>query len=241
MRTKLMLNLCFPLFPLFIVGCGYHYFAGDLIPQSETIQAAKMVVRDDRSVAYVHERLEISLRPVTDEELNRNWPEASNMGLKSTNPYTYGNWKDPVTNHTPRRFSVFLLKVKNYTYPKVQVDPAKVKIVSQNGREYSSLSMLELEEYYYPYVRGYAGVAHNRFEARKDILRATLYAGDVIFSGQESEGYVVFPQLHPDVREIAVFINDVVLRFNILDEPVETTDLVSRFHRDVYKARQPRS
>ena len=241
MRRKLLLSLCFVLFPVFIVSCGYHYFASDLTPQSETIQAPKMVVRDDGSVSYIHERLEISLRPVTDGELNRKWPEASNEGIKSTNPYTYGNWKDPVTNHTPRRFTVLLLKVKNYTYPKIQVDPAKIKIVSKNGREYSSLSMLELEEYYYPYVRGYAGIEHNRFEARKDILRATLGSGDVIFSGQESEGYVVFPLLHPDVREIAVFIDGVVLRFNVLGEPVETTDLGFRFRRDVYKARRPHS
>lgn len=237
MSKKLFLTL---VLPLFIFGCGYHYFAGDLMPQSRSFQTAGMAVRDDGSVAYIHERLEISLRPVTDEELNRRFPEASNEEIKSTNPYTYGNWKDPVTGNTPRRFTVFLLKVKNYTYPKVKIDPAKVKIISKNGREYSSLSLMELEEYYYPYVRGYSGVAYNRFEARKDILRATLYTGDVIFSGQEGEGYVIFPRLHHDVSDIEVWVNDVVLRFNVLGEPIETTDLVFLFHRETYKAPQPR-
>ncbi|MCD6169631.1 MAG: hypothetical protein J7J76_03635 [Candidatus Latescibacteria bacterium] len=241
MLKKTLPGLILVFFFVSLIGCGYHYFAGDLTPESEIRQLPDMEVRDDGSVAYIHERLEISLRPVTDAELNRRFPEASQQGIKSTNPYTYGNWKDPVTHQTPQRFTVFLLKVKNYTFPKVQIDPAKIKIICQNGRQYSSLSLLELKEYYYPYVSGYSGVASNRFEARKDILRATLYSGDVIFSGQESEGYVVFPKLHYDVKEIAVHVNDVVLRFNVLGEPVETVDLVFRFHRDVYKARQPRS
>ncbi len=240
MRKELLMKVFPFLVIILIAGCGYHYFATDLSPETETHQERGMVIRDDGSVAYVHKRLEISLRPLTDAELNRKFPEASAQGINSTNPYTYGNWKDPVTRQTPQRFTVFLLKVKNYTYPKVQIDPAKISIISQNGREYHSLSLLDLEEYYYPYVIGYAGVAYNRFEARKDILRATLYSGDILFSGQESEGYVVFPRLHPDVKEIGVVINDVVLRFNVSGEPVETTDLVFRFRRDVYKARQPR-
>lgn len=241
MLRRLLWGLIPVFFFILLIGCGYHYFADNLAPDVELRQAAGMEVRDDGSVAYIQERLEISLRPVTDPELNRRFPEASQQGIKSTNPYTYGNWKDPVTGQIPRRFTIFLVKVKNYTFPKVQVDPVNIRIISQNGREYPSLSLLELEEYYYPYVQGYSGVASNEFEARKDILRATLYSGGAIFSGQESEGYVVFPKLHHDVKEIVVHIDDVVLRFNILGEAVESIDRGFRFHRDIYKARQPRS
>jgi len=225
---------------VFIAGCGYHYFAGTIRPSPEDAQKPNTIVKDDGSVVYVHERLEISLRALTDEELNRRFPQASNQGIKSTNPYTYGNWVDPVTHHTPSRFTVFELKVKNYTYPKILVDPANIKLVSKNGREYASLSLLELEEYYYPYVRGYSGVSYERWKARKDILNATLYTADVIFSGQEAKGYVVFPKLHHDVKDMEVHVNNVILRFNVLGEPTESTDLVFRFHRDVYKAREPR-
>lgn len=239
MRTKPWLPLIFVL--LALSGCGYRYFAEDLRPLSETEQASTMKVSDDGTVTYVHQRLEISLRPMTDGELNRQFPRSSQGGAKSTNPFTYGDWKPWGADWTPERFTVFYLKIKNYTYPKMQVDPFRAMLVAQNGREYAPLSQLQLEEYYYPYVVGYTGTAYERFKQRTDILKATLYQVEPVFSGQEREGYVVFPKLHHDVQKIAVHLNEIILRFNVMNEPLETVDVVFRFHRDVYKARQPRS
>lgn len=230
------------LIALFISACGYRQFATALRPLGEKEQVPEIKMSDDGTVTYIRERLEISLRPMTDEELNRQFPGVSEKGNKSTNPYTYGDWRPRGEKWTPTRFTVFRLKVKNYTYPKMLVDPTKMVIVAEKGQEYSALSLRELEQYYYPYAKGYAGVEYSKFEERKDILKRTLYpVGNVVFSGQELEGYVAFPKLDPGVRQIAVKLYDVILRFNVMGEPVEATDLTFRFQREVYKAREPRS
>ena len=57
--------------------------------------------------------------------------------------------------------------------------------------------------------------------------------GEYVFSGQEVEGYVVFLPLHPDVKEVAVAMRDLVLRFDFKNEPVEKIDVAFSFHRDV--------
>ncbi|MBI4530191.1 MAG: hypothetical protein HY709_01605, partial [Candidatus Latescibacteria bacterium] len=192
-----------------------------------------MKVSDDGTVMYTRERLEISLRPMTDEELNRQFAAESQAGKKSTNPYTFGNWKDLVTKTTPNRFTVFLVKVKNYTYPKIKIDPGKMLLVASNGRQYSSLSFSDLLEYYHPYVEGYTGNAYEIFETRKDILQKTLYPGGVVFSGQEQQGYLLFPPLHEDVEQIIVELKDVALRFNVWGEPTEMVNLSYRFWREI--------
>jgi hypothetical protein len=213
-------------------SCGYRYYTGLLKPAADVEQGVEMKVADDGTVTWVHERLEIGLRPMTDEELNRAFVTYSGAGGESTNPYTFADWKDPVTGKPPSRFTVFLLKVKNYTYPKIKVDPLKASILASNGRTYVPLSLDEMKEYYQPYVRAYAGNLYSQFEERKDILIKTLYVGNMIFSGQETEGYVVFPVLHHDIREITVYLKEVALRYDFRGEPVESVDLAYRFRRD---------
>ncbi|RKY62647.1 MAG: hypothetical protein DRP95_01040 [Candidatus Latescibacterota bacterium] len=216
-------------------GYGYYYYAGPLKPVGESEQVIGMTVYDDGTVTFTKERLEVSLRPMTDEELNRQFASASKGGPKATNPYTYGDSKYRDLGITPQRFTVFRLKVKNYTYPKVLLDPTKMIIVADNGREYWALSLEQLTLYYRTYAVAYAGNEYDRYEARKDILKRTLYPGDPIFSGQEQEGYVVFPALHPDVDKITVWVKDMVLRFDYKGEPIETLDIPFRFKRDIGK------
>lgn len=218
---------------LLVFGCGYRHFAGPLVPMGEEQQRPGTRVRDDGTVTFVQDRLEVGFKPMTDEELNRQFSSQSKGGVKSINPYTFGDWKDPETGTTPSRFTIFRLKVKNYTYPKMKIDPLKATLLSDNGRTYPSLGTLELGEYYYPYAIGYAGNAYSRLEERGDILKLTLYPGDMLFSGQEVEGYVVFPPLDPDVRRITLRLKDVILRFNALGEATETIDIGYLFRRDV--------
>ena len=54
-----------------------------------------------------------------------------------------------------------------------------------------------------------------------------------MFSGEEKSGYLVFPILHEAVREASLHLDDVALRFDYRDEPVEAVDLEFRFHREV--------
>jgi hypothetical protein len=226
---------CLIVGPLTLFGCGYRPFLGKLEPMPKAKQIAETRILDDGTVLYTKDRLEIGLRPLTDEQLNRQFPQQSSSGLLSANPYTYANWKSAGKKTTPPRFTVFLLTTKNYAYPKVRVDPLNMVIVAKNDRKYSPLSFEQLKEYYVKYVVGYAGNAYELYEGRKDILRKTLYPNEpdyqVIFSGQEQEGYVVFPKLDEDVCNISIHLKDIVLRFDSWNKPVETLDLVFRFQR----------
>jgi hypothetical protein len=220
-------------------GCG-RYFGGVIQPLPEAEQSDHMVVQDDRSVTYVFERLEIGLLPMTDGELNRQFPGISDKGAASTNPYTYGNWTRMGETWIPPRYSVWRLRIKNYAYPKIQVDPANIELVSDDGyRTYETLEQLEIEEYYYSHVVGFAGNEHRRYRAREDILNRTMFKGEALFSGQEDESYIVFPALDPDVESFVVNLSDVAVRFNYLGEPVETIDLTFRFEREVHKGYHP--
>ena len=128
-------------------GCGiklgYRHFPGPIEPASAAIasseQKAQYVIGDDRSISFIVDRLEITLLPLSQDMLNRQFAAVSsyadgyaraNPYTGPTNPYTYGEWKPPGEDEAPDRFTVFLLKVKNYAYPKVQIDPVNIYITS---------------------------------------------------------------------------------------------------------------
>ena len=221
---------------LFFIGCG-RYFAGPIRPEDQ--QGMSITVYDDGSVTYAHERLEISLRPVSDKELNRQFVAQSQGGAESTNPYTYGDWKPMGDTWTPERFTVFLLKVKNYAYPKVSLDPENVEVVSENGRRYQPLTRKTLVEYYRALALSYSGNTYARFSEREGILNTTLFNSSMIFSGQEQEGYVVFSRLHDDVKQFSVHLRKIALRFDYRNVPKEAIDLTFRFHRDISRGYHP--
>ena len=232
-------------------GCGYklgyRHFAGPILPEHK--QGPGFVVGDDRSVTFQLDRLEIILVPVTDETLNRQFAAVSSVGKglysipshTPLNPYTYGDWTPPENAAPPPRFTVFHLKVKNYAFPKVQIEPARIYLTSTNGRRYDALSLLALQEFYWPYALGYSGHVYRDFQNREDLLRKTLFRGDVVFSGQEVDGYVVFELLENDVKEFTVHLKDVVLRFDYKSAPLETIDVAYRFRREITFAREPGS
>ena len=214
-------------------GCGYHHYATPLRPVDE--QGAAMTVADDGSVTFTQDRLEVRLTPLTDEQLNRQFASQSNDGPRSTNPYTYGNTEFWEGAKKRSRFTVFRLAVKNYAYPKVKIDPAKIVLRAQNNREYWSLNLQQLDTYYRAYAIGYRGNEYARYQARVDLLRRTMFKNEEIFSGQEVEGFVVFEALHPDVSQIEVVVQDCVLRFDYRNEPIEDVDIPYSFVRDIGK------
>ncbi len=224
-----------------LVGCG-RYFGGPIHPVPKVQQDEYMVVEDDGSVTYDFERLEISLRPPTDGELNRQFPTHSIGGATATNPFTFGDWKPLGESFTPPKYTVFLLSVKNYAYPKVRIDPARMELVSTTSRRtYKPLTFEELVEYYYSQAQAYTGNGYDDYQERRDLLRRYLYRADFAYSGQELEGYLIFPLLAHDVTEFAVNMADVALRFDFRDEPTATADLTFRYQRQVYKGYQPPS
>ena len=215
---------------LTVAGCGYYYVAGPLRPVDD--QGAAMEVGDDGSVTFSQGRFEVKVRPLTDEELNRQLAGDSRSGPKSTNPFTYGDTEIP-PGESQTRFTVFHVSVKNYAYPKVRIDPARIELRATNGREYWSLDVQQLDNYYRIYAIGYQGNAYSRYRERLDVLRRSLFRNEEIFSGQEVEGYLVFPALHHDVEHIDVIIHEAVVRFDYRNEPVETVDIALEFERDV--------
>ena len=210
--------------------CGYYHYAGPLRPLDQ--QHSAMTVADDGSITFVQDRLEIRLRPLTDEELNRQFAAHSHAGPKSTNPYTYGDTEFWEGEQERARFTVFQMAVKNYSYPKVKIDPARVQLRALNKREYWTLNIHQLDTYFRAYALGYRGNEYAHYQERLDLLRRTMFKNEEIFSGQEKEGYLVFPSLHSDVRQVELIVHDAVLRFDYRNEPVETLDVVYQFQRD---------
>ena len=203
---------------------------------------------DDRSVTFALDRLEISLRSVTAEMLNRQFARNSevddgsayrNPTQTQTNPFTFGDWVPPEAERAPTRFTVFYLNVKNYAFPKVRVDPEKIVLTAANGRRYPALSLHALLEYYWPYAVAYAGNTYKSYEERRDLLRKSMFRDENIFSGQEYGGYVVFPALDYDVEDFEVMVHDAILRFDYRNEPTETVNIPYQFSREVYQAEGP--
>lgn len=225
-----------PLLALALLGCG-RYFPGPLTPL--TSQTGEMQVKDDGSIIYTQGRFEVTLRAVTDEQLNRQFSGASDQGGESTNPYTFGNWKPLGESYTPSRFTVFWLKVSNYAYPKVQYDSYNTEILTGNQRQYRALRLDELSEYYRAYALGLTGNRWTRYKERLDVLRRTLFTRSPLFSGQDTQGYIVFPPLDDDVTRLTVTLKDIVLRFDYADQPLETLTLDFAFSREVVRGMHP--
>ncbi len=249
MRThNKVLGLTWAFAALFFIGCGYYQVPGKFEPvelgqQQADSSGSQMKVLDDGTVTFVLNRLEVSVRPMIDEELNRQYPAQSNNASGPSdelpsNPFTYGNWVDPKTGKPPQRLSVFKITVKNYEYPKVKLDPLKVVIESSNGRKYYPWGRYDVEEYFRRFPLAFNGLGYLRFDERRDIITQTKYPDDEFcFSGQEVEGYVIFSKIHDDVKRISIHIPDLGLRYNYRNEPVEEIDLSFRFRRDLQKVK----
>ena len=238
-----MRKFLFPLLwaVLLLPACAYRYYAEDLTPMNEAEQGADKTVADDGTVSYSQGRLEISLRPMTDVELNRQFSAYSKDGANSRNPYTFGNSTYFRTGETPQRFTVFRAFVSNYEFPKVYLDPKKVYVMTSNGRKYYALTREQLEIYYRRYTRGgsggnqpgVTGNAYSVWKERDSILRRSMFVDEQVFSAQEREGYLVFEPLAPDVDELTVHIPDVVVRFDYKGDPTERVDVEMRFERNI--------
>ncbi|MBT4501497.1 MAG: hypothetical protein HOC74_27460 [Gemmatimonadetes bacterium] len=218
---------------LTLSSCG-RYFHTPLRPSDD--QTESMTINDDGSITYNLDRLSIDLKPMTDAELNRFTTVNSDLSL---NPYTFGDWAAPGDDWTPARFTVFRLKVNNYQYPKVKIDPLKARITTSNNRQYRPLSFAQLYDYYRAHWQGRTGQGRKAFQNRTDVLKRTLYSDAMIFSGREEQGFLVFPVLHDDVGKIEVHIEDIVLRFDFADVSVEEIDLSFSFQREIHQGYTP--
>ncbi len=227
-RACILISACG--FLLSYGGCGYYHYAGPLAPASQ--QRADMQVNREGLVTFQRGDLLIQMRAITDRGLNQQFASHSEAGPESTNPYTFGDTRFWDGDAERTRFTVFHLRVANEGFPKVKVDPARVVMETPGGRQYWSLSLQQLDSYYRAYATGFRGSEYARYQERLDILRRTLFRNEEVFDGQTAEGYLVFPVLHHDVKEVSVQVLDAVLRFDHRSEPQETAELTYRFHRE---------
>ena len=230
---------------LMTAGCGHylipeHFQPLDVAQQLAPDEDTAIEVLDDGTVTFSMGRLQVSVRPMLDEELNRQFRHLSNDVIPAdplpSNPFTYGDWEDPRTGRPPQRFTIFLLTIKNYEFPKVKLDPLKIVIESTNHREYFPWGPYDFEEMFRRHALAFNGQGYERYTARKEMIRRATYPDDEFcFSGQEVQGYVIFPRVHDDVEEITLTIYDLAYHYDYRGEPLETVDISYRFKRKLNK------
>ena len=236
------------------VGCSSHQlseFIKDLIPprydyQSYLVPAPEMENREgyrvgeDGSVTFDRKGLRITVKYLSDKEMNAQFPDVSHLGKFSVNPFTYGNWRDPTLGYTPNRFTVFLVRVHNPVLPRVKLNPRKAILTTDRAEEltwYTPRREVESKncfEDYYILRRGSTGNDMYRYDQRMGIVRQTAYHPEhPVFKGGDYEGYLAFDPLDPRVKKVRLTIRDFILRFDEFDHPSEMTDVEFGFARKI--------
>jgi hypothetical protein len=198
-------------------------------------------LQEDGTLVYQRTGMKVTVKAVTDEELNAMYPRHSQSGSASTNPYTYGDWVDPTLGYTPNRFTVFAVTVHNYTLPKINLDPAEALLISDRGHHLRAYLVEAGEgqrdhpnfEDYYRERMGRTGVEENRFAERMGLVRQTLYVNGKAFKGDVKEGFLAFDPLDPLVKKVQLVLKNFVLAYDANDWPAETVDLTFPFARHV--------
>lgn len=199
-----------------------------------------MKMEEDGALAYVVDGMKIVVKPMTDDKLNKMFPDISYKKDASTNPYTYGNWVDPELGYTPTRFTVFVVKVFNYALPKINLNPLKAELTSSRGDKLAPYARDKKDnpgseenfENYYMKVKGASGVERNRFEERLGMIRKTLYTDGQVFKGDKRDGFLVFDPLDPSIKEVTLTLKEFVTQYDANNWPQKTIDIVFSFNRE---------
>lgn len=229
---------------MFISGCSFFIpptilYKNNLLASSQQADSERYIVDLDGSVTYALEGLRIRVEPMTDEQLNALFPEDSHREFFSTNPYTYGNWIDPMVGHTPKRFTVFRITVINDVYAKVMFDPIEALLHTNRGEMMNSYGLPSFSPYnsferYYRALRGQSGNEFYRFDLRMGNVRSSAYLEDQkVFKGESYSGMLVFDPLDEEVQQVRLVLKDFVLKFDASDQPLETVDIVLEFDQQI--------
>lgn len=252
-RMRFLFPILFMLVAIFLFQCA------SLIPPSIKMESKltpvtdelneNLKVEEEGALAYVAEGIKIVVKPMTDEQLNKMFPEISYRKDASTNPYTYGNWVDPELGYTPNRFTVFVVKVFNYALPKINLDPLKAELTSARGDKLSPYARDKKDnpgseknfESYYLKRKGASGVERNRFEERMGMVRKTLYTEGQVFKGDKRDGFLVFDPLDSSIKEVTLTLNEFVTQYDANNWPQKTIDIEFPFTREWQAAPQTKN
>ena len=229
---------------LFASSCSFFIpptilYKNELISRSSQGAEEQYIVGEDGSVAYAIEGLRVKVEPMTDDQLNALLPEDSRKGEFSTNPYTYGNWIDPLLGYRPKRFTVFRVTVINDIYAKVLLDPIKALLYTDQGEVLHSYGLPSFSphksfERYYRAIRGQSGNEFYRFDLRMGNARSTAYIeNQKVFKGEKYSGLIAFDPLNEEVRQVRLVLEDFVLKFDASGQPLETVDIALEFEQKI--------
>ncbi len=231
------------------------FHCGSLVPPKVDLQlnyspivnesAEKYSVEENGAVAYDLDGAKVVVKPMTDERLNKMFPDISYNEGASTNPYTYGNWKDIDLGYTPTRFTVFVVKVFNYARPKINLNQLQAELTTKRGDKLLPYARDKKEssgnernfESYYTKRKGASGVERNRYEERMGIVRKTLYTDGPVYKGDNKEGFIVFDPLPEQVNQITLTLKDFVLQYDANDWPQKKIDISFTFNRELEKVK----
>jgi hypothetical protein len=199
---------------------------------------------DQKTVSYDRKDFKIEIKYMSDYQLNKfEFPEQSNNGMYSTNPFTYGNWVDPALGYTPNRFTVFKVTIYNYTASKINFDPENAFLDSERGEKFTSYGREEKNskyhslEAYFKKRKGTAGVDDDVFESRMGIVRRTVhYLGKPVFRNDVRDGIIVFDPLSDDTGKVKLTLKDFILGYDENNQPSEFTSLNFYFKRVPFQA-----
>ena len=236
---------------LVLQGCATPNFVYDILPPvyeyssylvpSAQATAPEYAANQNGSITYDSEGLRVTVRPLSDAELNRRYPDISFQDRFSANPFTYGNWRDPQRGYTPNRFTVFEVEVFNPVLAKVELYPSQAVLRTNRGEEFVYYSINREEsinsfEDYFTLIRGPGGNEQYRFDQRMSIVREQLYRPDhQIFKGGDYSGFLVFAALEDEVASVELLIRGFALQFDEANHPVRTVDLINHFDHKVKK------
>lgn len=224
----------------FLSGCSYFLLQDIFIPMNfvaaDTTTQDSAYSVDGRTWVWQQEGVKIEVEQMTDPMLNALFPEISNKGQFSTNPYTHGNWVDMEKGYTPAKFTVFNVRIFNYTQPKVELDPRKIELHLDNGGVMKSYGLDQYDEppnleRYFIAHQGASGNERRRFKEKVGKAKQTMLLKDPVFKGNTAEGLVVFDPLPPEIKSLKVVIRDFVLRFDANDWPYDIRTLSMVFER----------
>ena len=229
---------------LFASGCSFFIpptilYKNELIPRSSQGTEEQYIVGEDGSAAYAIEGLRVKVDPMTDDQLNALLPEDSSKEMFSTNPYTYGNWIDPLLGYRPKRFTVFRITIINDIYAKVLLDPIKALLYTDQGEVMHSYGLPSFSphksfERYYRAIRGQSGNEFYRFDLRMGNARSTAYIeNQKVFKGGKYSGLIAFDPLNEEVRQVRLVLKDFVLKFDASGQPLETVDIALEFDQKI--------
>jgi len=212
-----------------------------LAPNLQENDPAKSLDPDTGAVIYDVGGSSVVVDYMTDAEVNALFPDDSDEGKYSTNPYTYGNWVDPDLGYTPNRFTVFSVTVINRTFPKMRLDPVEAVLITDTGEVLHSYTVSVAAakygksfENYYRSILGQSGNEYYRYEMRLGMVRGKNYGlEEDIFRGDNYSGLIAFDTLRPEVKRVQLIFNKVVYRFDAFNRPSDTVNIAVNWDRKV--------